>query len=627
MTLKIENKSDLKEIEKTPLSTFLKAACTYDIIANSAKDHPDFTAIRYLPTGDTNETPYSLSYDELLRKLNQTSNLFKRLGIDHDSVVSYLLPNIPQTHLTIWAGETAGIVNPINPMLSPDVISEIMNEAGTKVLVALGPIEDSDIWSKVEDIASKVDSLKFVLKVNLALIHGGDPVSNSECDDSLDGIPVLDFDTAISWEDPCGLNFEKKTSSQSIASYFHTGGTTGKPKIAQHSHLNEVSNASIFSAMISKDSPANFFVGLPLFHVNAVIATGLGVFASGGCITLLTSQGYRSPQIIQNFWGLVAKYKATHFSCVPTVLTSILNTDISDCDISSLDFAICGAAPLSPAVFTAFERKFGVRILEGYGLTEGTCVSALNPPHGERRNGSIGLPFPYQEMKPVIIDSQGEYIRDCEIGEVGVIAICGPNVFPGYKQQSMNKGLFVKDCWLNTGDLGREDEDGYFWLTGRAKDLIIRGGHNIDPGMIEDCLSQHPAVAEAAAIGQPDAYAGEMPCAYVTLKPGQRVTSEELIYYARTHLSERAATPSYIGILSEMPLTGVGKIFKPALRVAATERVISEHLASAQLDSSIDVKQEDKLGLVAYIRSQHPREAIEHELSRFAISYQVVDNQ
>ena len=180
----------------------------------------------------------------------------------------------------------------------------------------------------------------------------------------------------------------------------------------------------------------------------------------------------------------------------------------------------------------AFEEQTGFEILEGYGLTEATCVSSVNPIAGERRRGSIGLRLPGQLMKAVVLDERGGFVRDCDTGEVGVIVVAGPNVFDGYRNGAQNEGLWV-DCgdgrrWLDTGDLGRQDGDGYFWLTGRKKELIIRGGHNIDPAAIEEPLHRHPAVQLAAAVGRPDAHAGELPVAYVQPKAGAVVSEGEL---------------------------------------------------------------------------------------------------
>jgi len=257
-------------------------------------------------------------------------------------------------------------------------------------------------------------------------------------------------------------------------------------------------------------------------------------------------------------------------------------------------------------------------------MTEATCISAINPEHGERRVGSIGLRLPYQAMKCVLLDDEGRYQRDCELEEQGVIVVKGPNVFSGYKDPRNNKGAFIDD-WLITGDLARQDSEGYFWLTGRAKDLIIRGGHNIDPKVIEDVLSNHPAVELVAAIGQPDAYAGELPCAYITLNKNTAVGVDELMDYARKNIPERAAIPVSLEIIDAMPLTAVGKIFKPALRKLSIERVLAAAIQQAGYSAEVRVESDEKLGVLACIDKPSDKSGIKSVLDLFTLAYQYSD--
>jgi len=262
-------------------------------------------------------------------------------------------------------------------------------------------------------------------------------------------------------------------------------------------------------------------------------------------------------------------------------------------------------------------------------LTEGTCVSCLNPPDGERRAGSIGLRLPYQEMRVVILDEAGRFQRIADIEEVGIIAIKGPNVFAGYLDPQQNTHLWIDvdgSRWLNTGDLGRQDEQGYFWLAGRQKELIIRGGHNIDPKLIEDALSKHPAVAMAAAVGSPDAYAGEVPVAYVQAKPGVSINDQELINFAERHIPERAAIPKQVKIIPSLPVTGVGKIFKPALQqleIEATVRGEAAKLGAAV--GEIWFERDLRLGQVVRIRASAGAAPLRAALGRYGFKSEVLD--
>ena len=288
---------------------------------------------------------------------------------------------------------------------------------------------------------------------------------------------------------------------------------------------------------------------------------------------------------------------------------------------------------MPPELIRKFEDATGVKILEGYGLTEGTCVSSANPRDGDRRVGSIGLRIPYQQMKTVVLDEQGQYVRDCAVEEIGRLVIKGPNVFPGYKEEKANRGIWVADGWLDTGDLARRDAQGYFWLTGRQKDLIIRGGHNIDPSVIEGSMMKHPAVQLAAAVGKPDAHAGELPVVYVVLRPGQSATADELIAHAKSSIPERAAVPSEVLIREAMPVTAVGKLFKPELRFDAIRRVVESALQSAgdgRLVFEVSVGPDPRHGTLARIvaTEKHPgaraSEARMREvLDRFSVRYDI----
>jgi fatty-acyl-CoA synthase len=278
----------------------------------------------------------------------------------------------------------------------------------------------------------------------------------------------------------------------------------------------------------------------------------------------------------------------------------------------------------------AFEARTGVKILEGYGLTEATCVSSLNPIRGERRVGSIGLRLPGQQMRPVVLDGDGAFVRDCAEGEVGALVVSGPNVFLGYRDPAQDRGLWI-DCgdgrrWLDTGDLGRRDADGYFWLTGRRKELIIRGGHNIDPGAIEEPLHRHPGVQVAAAIGRPDAHAGELPVAYVQPRPGAVVSEAELLEFLRHEIGERAALPKGIRVVSRMPLTAVGKIFKPELRRLEARSALEAALAEAGVPfRSVEIAHDAVRGMMAVVELDGTAspDAARRVLGRFALPFAI----
>jgi fatty-acyl-CoA synthase len=607
--------ADIEEIEKIPLEERLTVHNTYDMIKQGASFDPDAPAMSLILSGDPFDQPVRVTYAEFLTKVTQTANLLHDLGVGPGDVVTYLLPNLLHTHYVIWGGEAAGIVNPINPMLEPATMKHICEAAGTKVLVALGETPGTDMWEKALAVRKELPDIRAVIRVmgpsdEKEGIYGYDEVISRYSGDKLDSGRVID--------------------PKELASIYHTGGTTGTPKLAPRTHYNEVAIPTILGLTVGLNPGETIMCGLPLFHANATMATGAFPFAIGAHVLLLSPMGYRDPTILQNFFKIVEHYRAVTFSCVPTVLSVLLDVPVEGTDISSLRWAICGAAPLSVELFKRFEAHSGMKILEGYGLTEGTLVSSINPLFGERKVGSIGFRIPYQEMKISVEDATGW--RDAATDEIGCVCVKGPNVFPGYLEEEHNKGVWLEDGWFNTGDLGRQDADGTFWLTGRKKELIIRGGHNIDPLLIEDPLYQLPGVLVAAAVGRPDAHAGEVPVAYVQLQEGSDLTAEKILEHLKKTVGERAAIPKEVILLDEVPLTPVGKIFKPALRWDAIRRVYEAELqALGDMAESVDIKvTEDKVhGCLATIRvkpatgtsPQEIEDKVESILARYTIRY------
>lgn len=618
--------STLQDIERMELAGVPKdwPTNTYELIRQSALRHPTAPALSFFLTTDTHQTPEVWNYRELLEGITQTANFFHALGTGKNDVVAFVLPNLPETHFTIWGGQAAGIVAAINPLLEADAIAELLQAAEAKVLVTLAPFPGTDLWSKLAPILHKVPSLRDVVVVNLAdrvrgvkqiparllqkrevlRLHGLSGLSGS----LPPGVGLHDFNAGISQQPGNRLLSLRVISASDYSSFFCTGGTTGIPKIAMRRHGNEVANAWSAGQFLGSGVGLgkNIFCGLPLFHVNGVLVTGLLPFSRGAHVVLGTPQGYRGDGVVKRFWEIVERHRIHFFSGVPTLYASLLQIPINDRRIDSLEFGLCGAAPLPVEVFRNFQARTGLKILEGYGLTEGTCVSSVNPPFGDRHLGSIGLRIPGQAMKVVLLNDQGAYERDCAVDEVGVITISGPNVFAGYKVDAHNKGLWIDmgdgRQWLNTGDLGRQDAQGYFWLTGRKKELIIRGGHNIDPASIEEPLHKHPAVQVAAAVGRPDAHAGEIPVAYVQLKPGARASETELLDFAKVEISERAAVPKHIRVIETMPLTGVGKIFKPALKLMEVKSAARDALQAAGLDATnVDAADDKQLGVTVSV--------------------------
>ncbi|CAJ0860383.1 Long-chain-fatty-acid--CoA ligase [Ralstonia sp. LMG 32965] len=597
---------------------------TYEMIRRGASLNPRAPALSFFLSVNDHRTPQTWSYAALLERITQTANFFDSIGVKKDSVIAFVLPNLPETHFVIWGGQAAGIVAAFNPLLEGPALAELLNAAGASVLVTLAPFPGTDTWVKLQPHLPAIKSLRHLVLVNLAdRVHGAAQcaaqIQKNEAVRLLGpqgvhgavpmSVRIHDFSSAIQAQRADGLNSRRHIAAHDASSYFCTGGTTGLPKIAMRTHGNEVANAWSTAQVLGEGiGPGKVvFCGLPLFHVNGVLVTGLLPFSRGAHVVLGTPQGYRGDGVIQRFWEIVEHHRVNFFSGVPTLYASLLQVPVGERDVRSLEYGLCGAAPMPVEVFRRFQEQTGIKILEGYGLTEATCVSSVNPPMGERRLGSIGLRVPMQPMKTVVLDEGGTYVRDCAVDEAGVVLVSGPNVFLGYRQAAQNEGLWVDTGdgrrWLNTGDLARQDEQGYFWLTGRKKELIIRGGHNIDPQTIEAPLHRHPAVQIAAAVGRPDVHAGELPVAYVQLRAGASATEADLLAFLKAEIAERAALPRQVNIIETMPLTAVGKIFKPALKHRETRDALSAALQDAGIAfEALEVAEDKSRGLVASVK-------------------------
>jgi len=608
---------------------------TYAAIHRGAELDPDAPALSFFPRADEHRRPRTWSYRELVARITRTANLFHRLGATRDTVIAVVLPNLPETHFALWGGEAAGIVMPLNPLLEGAALGALLGAAGAEILVTLAPTQPTeDLWRRLREALASHAPLRHVV---LVTPEGGGRADDADLRAALhgavpDGVGVHAFGAATDAEDGAVLASGRRFAPSDSSSWFATGGTTGLPKLAMRSHGNEVADVwSVSLALGDAMGPGKVVLcGLPLFHVNAVVVTGLLPFSHGAHVVLATAEGYRSPGLLSRFWEIVEHHRVSFFSGVPTLYASLLEVPVGSRDLSSIEFALCGAAPMPTELFRAFEARTGIAILEGYGLTEATCVSSLNPIRGERRVGSIGLRLPGQLMKPIVLDAGGAYVRDCAVDEVGALVVAGPNVFLGYRNAAQERALWV-DCgderrWLDTGDLGRFDDDGYFWLTGRRKELIIRGGHNIDPGAIEEPLHRHPAVLVAAAVGRPDAHAGELPIAYVQPRPDVVVGEAERLEFLRRELGERAALPKQIRIVSRMPLTPVGKIFKPELKRLEAKDALEAALRQARVPfRALAIAHDATRGMAAVVELEDAgaRDAAREVLGRFALPFTI----
>jgi len=554
--------ADIARFEaERPLDERLPGRSVLDAFIASAARHPDRTAITLLMTGAPGEQPRRVSYGQLLGLIRRAANLFARLGGRRPGV-AYMLPSLVETHATLWGAETAGYAVPINFLLQPAHIAELIQASGSKILVALGPHPQLDIWQKALHLRAQVPGLTL-----LRVAPPGTPIEDG----------ALDFVTELMKQPDDRLVFDEPGQGDDIAAYFHTGGTTGAPKLVAHTHHGQLTAALGGAALTDITSDDVITASLPLFHVGGTIFCGLGALMSGAELVITSPVGMRNPAMVTNFWRIIERHRVTLPGAVPTSIGAVLEVPLDGADLSSVRAGFTGAASLPLAVGERFRQVTGKTLYEVYGMTEASGLLAIDPPAGPGVLGSVGFPLPYTQLVVRRLKPDGSPGDACPPGEVGIVTLRGPTVSPGYRNPEHDRGVFV-DGMLNTGDLGYVDDTGRIHIAGRTKDLIIRSGHNIDPLMIENAMQRHPAVALAAAVGMPDAYAGELPVCYVTLRPGAASTETELHAHAEAAIAERPAWPKHIFVIDSIPVTSVGKIYKPTLRCDAAARLVTRIL-------------------------------------------------
>lgn len=617
----VASPDDLSEVEAVPLEDRDLPATTWEIVERARRRWPDRTAVTLLPSGAEWESPITWTFGELTERITRVANVFASLGVQRGEAVTLMSTNTGLLLAATLAAEAVGIAAPVNPTLAPDRVATLVHTVESRVIVAAGPELQPQIWDGACQLAAAT-GVRHVLALRPDDATGNGPELSGP-----DGVQVAYLEDLTADQPGDHLTVDPPSTGD-VAAYFHTGGTTGLPKIAAHTHANEVAMAWTMGVILPLEVPSTILAGLPLFHVNALMVTGVMPLLRGHQALWTGPLGFRDEGLYANLWKIVERYRVASMSAVPTVYGVLAEVPV-DADITSLQIPVVGAAPLPPSVRRAWLERTGVALCEGYGLTEATTASAFTPP-GHQREGSVGLRLPYQRFRVVDLDDDGTW-TDVPTGEVGVLAIAGPTVFPGFLVRDEDgtrrldpKGT-VRDGWLDTGDLARLDEDDFVYLTGRAKDLIIRGGHNIDPAEIEDAMLDHPAVTGAGAVGRPDAHAGEVPVVYVSVDGD--VDVDELQRWAEERVTERAAAPKDVIVIDAIPVTAVGKPFKPALREDAAVRLLRDELAEAGVDigeDAVSAHHEDgRLVLDVQAPSEDTASVVKHVTDPYGLAVRV----
>jgi fatty-acyl-CoA synthase len=607
---------DVEELERVPLEQRIFSWNLNDWIARGCARDPAKVAIRYIADGDPDGEVVAISYRELQTRANQVANLLHSFGVGPNDVVLYVLPTLPQLYVVMLGALAAGIACGVNWMLKPEQLAELVRSTRAKVVVTLGPTPGYEIWENVQAIRPDISASVRVLTV---------PGPGGAA------IPESDLDTLAARQPGDRLAFARATAPDDIAALVHSGGTTGSPKLVRLTHRGFSYKCWANAVVMAHTSDDVIFADYPMFHIAGIFARGYFAIAHGMSIVIPSPIGARDKRFIENYWRFVERFGITIFSGVPTTLAQLAKSGPRGEQLGTLRVYACTGSTAFPAeVARQIESLIGVRVLLTYGATEYTQNVTQAPRDGDPKYGSPGIRLPYTQVRTVELDGD-RIVRDCGVDEIGVVVVKGPSITPGYLEPRYNEGVFTRDGWFNSGDLGRLDADGYLWLTGRVKDVIIRGGHNIDPSVIEETLLKHQDVMLAAAVSKPDAYAGELPIAYVQLARGARTTAEEIRDFALAHIPERAAAPKDIIIVENMPLTDVQKPAKVELRRDAARRAFREVLADvADGRLTVDMAADPVKGNVAVITvagaagERHDVEEKIHErMKAFAVTYTV----
>lgn len=615
-TRPIRRLEDIELLEKISYDELVPSRNIYEVFQATAELHGERPALTMLPSADLNDVPRVYTHRELLAEINRAANMFVEFGVAGTDVIAILSRSHARIPALMWGAETAGVVSCINYLLEPEAIVALLESEKAQVLVCPGPDHDAEIWKKAQAVIARMSTLKFVL------VLGSTP-------DGTD-TRVHSVDEAMDKQPADRLAFSRRPGRDSIAALFHTGGTTGVPKLVPQTHLNQIHAAWSLAQLFSLTEHDVALNGFPLFHVGGASTIGLSVLAAGGHNVILSPSGLRDPAIVRNIWKLVERYRASVIGGVPTSIGSMSEIPVAGCDLSSVRFAFTGGASIPAAIAQRFEQRTGIKLLEQYGMTESVAALATTPFHGKHLRGSVGMRCPFSQIHIMERDEGGAW-RECPAGNIGSVVVSGPQIVSGYLDPHHNLSTFTPDGKLITGDLGHLNADGYLFLTAREKDLIIRSGHNIDPLAIEEVANAHPAVAVSAAVGMPDGYAGELPVVFVAPSPGHSIDTAELQAFIAARIPEPPAKPRYVFVLDTIPVTGVGKIFKPALRELALNYKLRMEVAA--LDAAIevlDVACGSAVGsTLLTLRAAHPAEQAKGErmladaLARLPVTVQV----
>jgi len=492
------------------------------------------------------------TYAELDGAITKFASGLEKLGIKQGDHIALLLGNSPHFVISLYGALRLGVtVIPVNPIYTADEIGYILNNGDVKAVVALDlglPLAE-----KVHASLPKIEHYIFCETNPGSLVQS--EIENLTVYPKMKSFSEVVASGELAFQGP-------EVQDDDVAIILYTSGTTGKPKGAMLTHKNLFSNAKDVGDYLKMNNDDRVVTALPMFHVFCLTVALNAPLLSGA--TMLIAPKF-SPKDI---FALIKEHKATVFSGVPTMYNFLYQfPDGHPEDLKSLRLCISGGASLPVALLKNFEKKFNVLVSEGYGLSEASPVTCFNPLDRPRKPGSIGTSILRVENK--IVDELGE---DVPVGGVGELIVRGPNVMRGYYKMPEETAATIRNGWLHTGDMARMDEDGYFYIVDRKKDLILVGGYNVYPREVEEVIYNHPDVVEVAVLGVPDPNQGEAVNAYVVSK-NPELNKEQVLEYCKEHLA-KYKVPTTIEFLKELPKNTTGKILRRALKAQVTQAVV-----------------------------------------------------
>lgn len=515
-------------------------------VAQRRGNHP---ALIFMRTAADRE-PIIVTYRQLVEQAARAIGALRRLDIAQDEGIAILLPSMPEAVVALLAASSVGVAFPLNLLLTAPAMRAQLELARTRAAFVLGPHPSLDVRVRLQQATQGLCGLDTIIEV---------PVEHPSCESAWH----VFLDTALPESTFAG-------HPDRTAALFHTGGTTGEPKLAELSARNIAAGALMMAAATCWTQHERICSGLPMFHVGGAISCGLSALSSGATLILPSLLGARDPEVVRSIWTLLAESRATVLAMVPTSLAAVVDVPVAGANLTALRAVCTGASPLPRELGARMEAKLEKPVCQIYGMTEMSGCCTAQPCDGQFREPAVGYAPPLLE-----IGLHGGS------GDRGEVHMRGPNAFQGYRTKA-GRTARPPAGWVPSGDLGSFLADGQLRLMGRSKDVIIRGGHNIDPLMIEEIAQQHPAVRVSAAAPMPDEYAGELPVLYVALKPGAAATAQDIERFVADRIGEPPARPKCVFILDELPLTPFGKIARYRLRQAAAVHRARACLAAAE---------------------------------------------